>query len=45
EATACEHLDAALFRAGEIKDDSRLLIAGSLYLVGEVLKKNGTLPE
>ncbi|MCP4074346.1 MAG: bifunctional folylpolyglutamate synthase/dihydrofolate synthase [Hyphomicrobiales bacterium] len=45
EATACEHLDVALFQAGEINGDSRLLIAGSLYLVGEVLKKNGTLPE
>ncbi len=45
EAIACKNLDEALFRAAEIKGDSRLLIAGSLYLVGEVLKKNGTTPK
>jgi len=42
EALACQNLDDALASVAEIKGDYRLLIAGSLYLVGEVLKKNGT---
>ncbi|MCP4184393.1 MAG: bifunctional folylpolyglutamate synthase/dihydrofolate synthase [Hyphomicrobiales bacterium] len=42
EAIACHSLDKALAKVAEIKGEYRLLIAGSLYLVGEVLKKNGT---
>ena len=45
EAVACSSLKEALIKAGQQKDDQRLLISGSLYLVGEVLKKNGTPPQ
>ncbi len=42
DAIACRSLDEAFAKVSKIKDEYRLLIAGSLYLVGEVLKKNGT---
>jgi dihydrofolate synthase/folylpolyglutamate synthase len=42
DAIACHTLDEAFANVAKIKGEYRLLIAGSLYLVGEVLKKNGT---
>jgi dihydrofolate synthase/folylpolyglutamate synthase len=46
-ATAREDLASALDMAGKLDLDPppRILITGSLYLAGEVLKANGTLPQ
>ena len=46
-AIASEDLASALDAAGELDLDPppRILITGSLYLAGEVLKANGTLPQ
>ena len=46
QATARNDLVSALDAAGKIDRDPppRILITGSLYLAGEVLKANGTLP-
>jgi dihydrofolate synthase/folylpolyglutamate synthase len=46
-ATARENLASALDMAGKLDLDPppRILITGSLYLAGEVLKANGTLPQ
>ncbi len=44
EARSGQSLDEALSLAGQFDGENRLLIAGSLYLVGEVLKQNGTPP-
>ena len=44
DAQACASLEEALSQARKLQGDNRILIAGSLYLVGEILKKNGTLP-
>jgi dihydrofolate synthase/folylpolyglutamate synthase len=46
QATARNDLAAALEAAGKLDLDPppRILITGSLYLAGEVLKANGTLP-
>jgi dihydrofolate synthase/folylpolyglutamate synthase len=47
QETARNDLAAALDAAGKLDLDPppRILIAGSLYLAGEVLKANGTLPQ
>ena len=45
DASSCANLEEALAKAKTINGDNRLLIAGSLYLVGEVLEKNGTPPQ
>ena len=45
QATACESLESALRQVAGHQREQRLLISGSLYLVGEVLKKNGTPPQ
>jgi dihydrofolate synthase / folylpolyglutamate synthase len=42
EATANSTLDEAL---GRVKQPSRVLIFGSLYLAGEVLRANGEIPD
>lgn len=44
DAITCDNLEAAISQADHIGQSKRLLICGSLYLVGEVLKKNGTPP-
>jgi dihydrofolate synthase/folylpolyglutamate synthase len=46
-ATARDNLASALETAGKLDLDPppRILITGSLYLAGEVLKANGTLPQ
>jgi dihydrofolate synthase/folylpolyglutamate synthase len=46
-ATSRENLDEALEAARKLDLDPppRILITGSLYLAGEVLRENGTLPE
>jgi dihydrofolate synthase/folylpolyglutamate synthase len=46
-ATARDDLTSALDMAGKLDLDPppRILITGSLYLAGEVLKANGTLPQ
>lgn len=42
EARVCSSVDAALRLAcGESKEPQRILISGSLYLAGEVLRENG----
>ncbi|MGH6676906.1 MAG: bifunctional folylpolyglutamate synthase/dihydrofolate synthase, partial [Xanthobacteraceae bacterium] len=45
-AVACENIEQALrfLAAREWALPPRVLIAGSLYLAGEVLRFNGTLP-
>jgi dihydrofolate synthase/folylpolyglutamate synthase len=47
QATARDDLASALDAAGKLDLDPppRILITGSLYLAGEVLKANGTLPQ
>jgi dihydrofolate synthase/folylpolyglutamate synthase len=47
QATARDDLTSALDAAGKLDLDPppRILITGSLYLAGEVLKANGTLPQ
>jgi dihydrofolate synthase/folylpolyglutamate synthase len=47
QATARDDLASALGAAGKLDLDPppRILITGSLYLAGEVLKANGTLPQ
>jgi dihydrofolate synthase/folylpolyglutamate synthase len=42
EASANTTLDEAL---GRVKEPSRILIFGSLYLAGEVLRENGEIPD
>jgi dihydrofolate synthase/folylpolyglutamate synthase len=46
-ATSRDNLAAALDAAGklELEPPPRILITGSLYLAGEALKENGTLPQ
>ncbi len=46
-AEPCESIEAALAASGKLglAPPPRILITGSLYLAGEVLKANGTLPE
>lgn len=45
DATACEGLEAALQQATAEQDEMRVLIAGSLYIAGEALERNGTIPD
>ena len=44
---AAEDIEDALAKIGQLAltPAPRILIAGSLYLAGEILKENGTLPE
>jgi dihydrofolate synthase/folylpolyglutamate synthase len=44
---ACDSIEAALARIGQLAltPAPRILITGSLYLAGEVLAANGTVPE
>ncbi len=46
-AESAENIEDALLKIGglSLKPAPRILIAGSLYLAGEILKENGTLPE
>jgi dihydrofolate synthase/folylpolyglutamate synthase len=46
-ATSCDNLEEALEAAGtlDLNPPPRILITGSLYLAGEVLRENGTPPE
>jgi len=44
-AEACPDLESALAAAARFELAPRILIAGSLYLAGEVLARNGTPPE
>ncbi|MGH6996337.1 MAG: glutamate ligase domain-containing protein, partial [Stellaceae bacterium] len=46
-ATSCDNLSEALEAARklDLEPPPRILIAGSLYLAGEVLRQNGTLPD
>ena len=46
-AEAADTIDDALTKIGKLSlaPAPRLLIGGSLYLAGEILKENGTLPE
>jgi len=46
-AEAASSIEEALASIGRLSLDPapRILIAGSLYLAGEILKENGTLPE
>ena len=46
-ATGCDSLDDALALMGrlDLEPPPRVLITGSLYLAGQVLAENGTLPE
>jgi dihydrofolate synthase/folylpolyglutamate synthase len=44
-AEVCEGLEQALAAAGRFELAPRILITGSLYLAGEVLRRNGTPPE
>jgi len=45
DAEACDTLEEALATASNEHPEMRILISGSLYLVGEALEKNGTIPE
>ncbi len=45
DATSCNSLEQALSQIANFQHEFRLLISGTLYLVGEVLKKNGTPPK
>jgi dihydrofolate synthase/folylpolyglutamate synthase len=46
-ATSCDNLSEALSAACklDLEPPPRILITGSLYLAGEVLRENGTLPQ
>jgi dihydrofolate synthase/folylpolyglutamate synthase len=46
-AEAADGIEDALTKIGQLSliPPPRILIAGSLYLAGEILKRNGTLPE
>ena len=47
ESEACGSIEDALRAIGDLAPSGppRILIAGSLYLAGEILRRNGTLPE
>jgi len=45
ETNSCSSLQEAILLAGQYNQNSRILFSGTLYLVGEVLAANGTVPE
>jgi len=45
DAVPCNNLEEAIHKTSEGLTNNRLLFSGTLYLVGEVLAKNGTVPQ